>query len=115
MRRLCHVCPLRARASRSVRLGPDDALLARLTRERARPWLAAGERNAADGDLEVILDLGLELRVPVEVRHREARMDRRRIVVLLLRRILEELVELFLRVDLARVLLAERERAVEQR
>ena len=57
------------------------------------------ERDAAHGDLEVVLDLRLERRIAVEVRHREAAVDRRRIVRLLLRRIGEERVELVLGVD----------------
>src|SRR5450755_3516723 len=75
-----------ARAA-SVRLRPHDALFARLARERTRAGLAADERDATHRDLEIIFDLGLERRIAVVVRHREAAVDRRRIVRLLLRRI----------------------------
>jgi hypothetical protein len=60
----------------SVALRPHDALLARLPRERARAGLASDaeaavgaidERDAAHGDLEVILDLRLERGIAVEV------------------------------------------------
>ena len=56
----------------SVRLRPDDALRARLARERARAGLALARAGCSARSRQVVLDLRLELGVAAEVRHREA-------------------------------------------
>src|ERR1044071_10000640 len=108
-------CESRRTCSGSVGLGPDDALGARLSGERTGAGLAGSERDASHGDAELVLDLGLELGVAVEVRHREAAVDRRGVVGVLGRRRREPGVELVLRVDVARVLVAERDGALVER
>src|SRR5690606_18910392 len=98
----------------SVGLRPDGALRTGLPRERTRAGLAFVERQAADRDAEIVLDLLLELDLAREVRQRETAVYRRRRALLdLLRR--EERVELVAIVDLSRVRDAKRTRALEQR
>src|ERR1700751_3080286 len=95
------------RASRgSVGFRPDDTLRARSPAERAHTRFLATERDAANRDLQVILDLRLDFRGTVPMRQRESAVN-----LGLLRVFRGEVsVELVFRIDVTRVRVAKRQR-----
>src|SRR5690606_16964930 len=106
-RQLCFAARgLSPACQKSVRFRPDDALRARFAGERTGAGLALLDRDAADGDAEIVLDALLELDFAAVVREREACMNRRG-RILGNARGREEGVEILLRIDLVRVLPAE--------